>query len=380
MYQNKINTALSDVDWDDIMYTLKEEKCVLFIGSGIFQAPGGGNIEDALCKWLDTKNPEHPHIKVHNSDGFYLFKKNRYRRKVVSEMKDFFNRPFPETEILFKKIAQIPFPIISTITFDNVLARTFDDLGLDYQPDFYFRNRKGPEVFEGTSKNRPLIYNLLGNIEEPESIILTHGDFFDYLQSVFQGNSMNGDLRDRLESMERYIFLGLPYEKWYFQLLLRTFSMHSDKLKEIERLALKEFENPNLHKIYTSEFKLDFFPVNPEEFIEELYQQCQNRGMLKSLSKLETEEIRTPDPTESELRNLVASAETETAIKLLKIYLKRRKPRSYNLSNDLIVLSNRFHLLEQRERQGTIDYRDYSVESNQIIKQLLLLISEAQKL
>lgn len=50
---------------------------------------------------------------------------------------------------------------------------------------------------------------------------------------------MNSDLKDALERAERYIFLGLPYEKWYFQMVLRILSLHSDKLKEVERLALR---------------------------------------------------------------------------------------------------------------------------------------------
>lgn len=372
--------SLDQVDWDDILETMEEQKCVLFLGNGAFQSPGGGNMEEALKGFLDAENPEHPHIQLYNPDGFFLFKKNRYKRKVIAEMKRFYSQSFPETEEQFSRIAQMPFSMIFTLTPDNILARTFDETGFDYQPDFYFRNRKAADKFEAPSLRKPLIYNLMGNIEEPESLVLTHGDFFDYLESVFQSKSMSEELKESLESMERYIFLGLPYEKWYFQMLLRVLSLHSDKLKEVERLAMKEFEDPNLHKIYTEEFKIEFFPASTETFITELYKRCEEEELLKPLPTLDPAEANLPDPTPDSLKEFVADGNTADAMLHLKVFLKRRKPRSAELANNLIVLRNQHNLLYQREMRGTIDPRDLSVENNQIVERLLDLITQSEAL
>jgi hypothetical protein len=383
--KKETSTPLSDpfanVDWEDILESLENQKCILFIGSGAFNAPEGGKIEPGLSDWLGSKNPDHPSIQLHNSDGFFLFKNKKSRRRVVQEMKSFYNQSFPETEMLFSRIARIPFPMIYSLSPDNILARTFDVMGLDYQPDFYFHNRKATETFEKSTNHKPLIYNLLGNIEEPNSLVLTHLDFFDYLQSVFKDNSMNEDLKDELEDMEHYIFLGLPYEKWYFQLLLRVLSLHSDKLKEIERLALKEFENSHLTKIYTNEFKIEFHPASTDEFIGELYRQCEAKNLLKTLPKIDPSEFDIPDPTQEKLTQLIGEAKSAKAIKLLKIYLDRRKTKSHNqLGNTLVVLRNRFNLLQQRERRGTIDSRDFTVENNQITEEILILITKSYQL
>jgi len=374
------SNSLDSVDWEDILETMEEQKCVLFLGSGAFQAPGGENLEVALSTWLDTDNIDHPHIQIYNSDGFFLFKKNRYKRKVIAEMKRFYSQSFPETEALFSKISQMPFSMIITLTPDNILARTFDVMGLEYQPDFYFRNRKASDTFENPTKKKPLIYNLMGNIEEPESLVLTHGDFFDYLESVFKGMSMNDELKDSLENMERYIFLGLPYEKWYFQMLLRVLSLHSDKLKEVERLALDEFEDPNLHKIYAEEFKIEFFPASTNEFIDELFTRCEKEGLLKTLPKADPAEASISDPSPETIKELVGEAKTAKAMLHLKVFLKNRKPQSAELANNLVVLRNQHNLLRQREMKGTIDNRDLSVENNQIVERLLQIIGQAQTL
>lgn len=144
-----------NVDWEDVLDTLEEQKCVLFLGNGAYQAPGGGQIETALTNWLDARNPDHPLIRLYNPDGFFLFKKNRYKRKVIARIKEFYNQSFPETEQQFCRLAQLPFNMIFSLTPDNILARTFDTHGFEYHSDFYFRHRKAADKFEKPSKQKP---------------------------------------------------------------------------------------------------------------------------------------------------------------------------------------------------------------------------------
>ena len=376
-----LHTATTDQDWDEIIDSLEAEKCVLFLGSGVYQAPGGDSLETALAKWLETEQTQHPSIQVYNDDGFFLFRNARsHKRKVTAQIKNFYSQPFPETSARFAQLAQLPFSIIVSLMPDNILARTFDELGLDYQTDFYFRNKPHTGHFEKPTQNKPLIYNLMGNIEEPESLVLTHSDFFDYLESMFLARSMHPDLREELEGAERYIFLGLPYEKWYFQLLLRVMSMHSEKLKDVERLALQEFQNPKLQTLYAEEFKINFFPSNPELFIADLYQASQNAEVLKKLPIPDPALAHLPDLSAAELKALLAKAQTEQTFLQLRVLLDRRKPKSHILANDLLVLHNQFNLLRQRELRGTIDSRDLPVEHNQIVARLIALIDQAEAL
>ncbi len=368
---------LDQVDWADVLDTLQAQKCVLFLGGGAYQL-GAQELDAAIQASLGWPAANHPHIKHYNADGFVLLKKNRYRRHVATGLREFYSQAFPDTELAFAQLARIPFHAIISLTPDNLLARTFDNLGLDYQQDFYFRNRKAPDQYEEPTADRPLIYNLLGNIEEPESLVLTHQDFFDYLNSVFNSSSMHEDLKLTLKSAERFIFLGLPYEKWYFQLLLRVLSLQADELQEIERLALQEFDNENLQKIYAGEFKLDFVPVGIGAFLDRLFRECDRANLIKEV--VEQENVDDQGLNEEQLRELVAEAKTEAAMEQLKLRLKARQPRSNKLYTDLTVLRNRYKLLMQREMRGTIDSRDFSVENAQIVEQLLELINQSATL
>jgi len=374
-------TAHIEQDWEEIIDSLDAEKCVIFLGSSLYQGPEGMNVDQALGRWLELDNPNHPSIHLYNDDGFFLFRsERRHKRKVIEQIKSFYNQAFPETSACFAQLAQIPFNIIISLMPDNILARTFDELGLAYQADLYFRKRPHAQNFEVPTQHKPLIYNLLGNIEEPESLVLTHNDFFDYMESVFIAKSMHPSLKEELEKAERYIFLGLPYEKWYFQFLLRVLSMHSEKLKDVERMAVEEFQNPKLYKLYTEEFKINFVASHPERFIQELHRACADAGVLKKLPTPDPKLANLPDLSPQELKELLAKAETESVFQHLKVFLERRKPKSHTLANDLIVLRNQYNLLNKREIMGTIDSRDLSVEQNQVAERLNELIDQAGEL
>jgi len=374
------NTSRTEVDWEDLLDTLRAGKCLLFLGQGAFQLEGGHPLERAIADYLEADKPDHKYIRLYNADGFFIFRKNRYRRKLAAQLKDFYHQPFPKTEQLFSKIAQLPFPIICSLTPDNILARTFDAQGYDYASDFYFPNRPATPYHDPPSTDRPLIYNLLGNIEEQESILLTHSDFFSYLESVFKGNSMNPSLREEIEQAEHMLFLGLPYEKWYFQLLLRVLSINSDPLREIERTGLEEFSNQQLRTLYKEEFKIDFVPQGVEDFVDKLHERCREAGLLKQATALDESEEELRDLSLSGFQSLIEDAKTLLAMKYLKAYLQRRKPRSQQLLDSLLVLRNQYNLLRQREQRMTISMQDLTIENNQIVERLLQLINQAQEL
>lgn len=53
---NTTTNPLANVAWDDVLETLEAQRCELFLGSGVYEAPGGGDMEKALCDWLDVDN------------------------------------------------------------------------------------------------------------------------------------------------------------------------------------------------------------------------------------------------------------------------------------------------------------------------------------
>ena len=368
----------SDIDWDDIIDTLGAEKCVLFLGSSAYSAPEEGAFDEALRNFIKETGAEtHPYLSVFHDDGFLQFKAQNRRRhldKVITDMKSFFQEAASENEERFSKIARIPFSIIMTLLPDNILSQVFDQQGFDYQHGVYVKKRPPAEDFETPSAAKPLIYNMMGNVEEPESLVLTHGHFFDYMESIIQARSMHPKLKELLRKSEHFIFLGLPYEQWYFQLLLRMLSMHLPEFNEIKRLALKRFEDPRLNILYHKEFKIEFVPDRIDHFLDSLYSRCETEGILKSENPGYSFDRDKPFMPYDEIRELT-TRNLRAAMDELKHILFAKKPKSIPSLDELITIKNRYTRFKQREGMGVLDSRDAQVEYNNIVKDFVGLLT-----
>ena len=363
-------------DWEVVLDALEDQKCVLFLGPQLYTAPGGGVMEEALAEALDAQDPDNPFIRnYYEEDGFFLFREARFRRRVVRQIRQFYEQPFPESQELLEKVARIPFHLIFLMTPDNLLLDTLRRGGYPFQHDFYFRNQPAKDYVFPTRDN-PLIYHMLGCLEEDESLVLTHNDLFDYLHSVFNSNSMHQELKTELADAYNYLFLGLPFEKWYLQLLLRVLSLHTDKLKSLERFASRP-EAPTEKGLFEEQFNIEFVPDQAPAFIEELYRQCEGRGLLRPLP--EQSGHGTVEAAFAKIQKWIARADIQKAMEELKGLLEPYRPRSEELLRELLLLMSSYQNLEKQSQLG-IDGPEAGKEKNRIIYALLNLMDEAKKL
>lgn len=363
-------------DWEVVLDALEEQKCVLFLGLQAYAAPGRGSVEDALAEALDAGNPNHPFIRnYYEDDGFFLFREPRFRRRVVRQIRQFYEQPFPGSQEMLEQAARIPFHLVFLLTPDKLLLNAFRQLGYPCHHDFYFRNQPARDYVFPT-KDKPLIYHMLGCIEEDESLVLTHNDLFDYLQSIFSGNSMARELKTELSEAYNYLFLGLPFEKWYLQLLLRVLSLHTDKLKSLERFASQPEPEAEQH-LFEEQFNIEFVPGRAQAFIEELYRRCGERGLLRSPP--ETGAADASGETLAKVQHLITRAEIREAMEVFKGLLEEFHPRSEALSRELLLLMSSYRSLEKESQLG-IEGPEAGKEKNRIIYALLNLMDEAREL
>jgi len=369
--------SIDDINWDYVLDSLKAQKCVLFLGVNAFKTEEGNDLETEMLKWLTGRDPNKEEIRHINQDGFLILKKKLYKRRVVEKIREFYNQSFPKVEEQLAKVARMPFSLIVTLTYDNLLQRVFESMSLEYKVDFYVKNKNAPLEFVPPSKDSPLIYNIMGNIEDPESLVLTHEDFFNYLESVFVAKSMHPELKNIIFGAERFIFLGLPYERWYFQMLLRTMKLHDKSLEEIERTEFSELYDPAVEVVY-EEFRINFIPSGAEGFINKLYDHCSSAGMLKTI--VNTDDISAlPLLSLDEIKDLLGDARIFETMDYLRRYI-REKGAVNSLGRELLLLRCKYNLLKNREFRGTIDNRDLKVEEAQVLEALLNLIIKAGEL
>lgn len=134
-----------------------------------------------------------------------------------------------ETET-YRVLASLPLPIYITTHPGNLLGNALRAAGrepvieicrwseeltglssiYDREPDY----RPTPQ--------RPLVYHLFGRLNEPESVVLTEDDYFDYLIGVTSNNDLIPPVVRRALTDTALLFLGFNLDEWDFRVLFRS--------------------------------------------------------------------------------------------------------------------------------------------------------------
>lgn len=366
---NHTDGALS-IDWDFTLDTIREGKCILFLGPELYTTKDGKKLEEAMLAFLQYPNNEDI-LNYYKEEDLFLFKSKGAQTKTYYKLKNFFQQSFPEAEKILEKIAQIPFQFIISVTPDHKLNKVYDRMNYKNKSDFYWRNHSSTTKVKLPSKDSPLVYNLFGTTELQESMVLTHNDLFDFFHSIFGERSMPKELKHVIQKAHNLIFLGIPFRKWYLQLLLRILSLHNDS--EFMRYAANQSLDEDMASLCRQQFSIKFLPEKVSEFIDELYIRCEKVGMLKEVSAGST------SISESVLQ-LVAYDKIDEALNQIKEFLENLGEYGIDLLDDIILLINRHKRLNKRIMQGIIGFDEAELESNKVRKSLLDLVSEVKAL
>ncbi|MEO1261930.1 MAG: SIR2 family protein [Bacteroidota bacterium] len=354
-----------DANWDFIVDKIDEEQCVLVLGPEIYKNPDGQLLSTEMVKYLDIEN--NPNItKYYPSEDLFLFDEAGGKTLACHQIKTFYQKE-PPTELLLK-LAKIPFNIIITVTQDLILPKAFDKLSIPYQFDFYQRHQE-PKSIKTPSKSQPLIYNLLGSIKDEESMVLSHNDMFEYIKSTLSANRMPDKLKLGLQKTRNLILLGLPLDKWYFQLVLRFLDVRSNNLA-MKRYAANQKLEDKVYTFYTEQFKMNFVSDDFSDFVDNIYSRCEAKGILRESGDNSGGSVL------DRIKNFVADAELETAIDMLKEFLEDADEGLYD---EIVGLGGKFRRLQRKTRMGTINSEEESVAMAKITESLLELVNEAKE-
>jgi hypothetical protein len=130
----------------------------------------------------------------------------------------------------YRVLAELPFTVYITANFTNLLTEALFAAGkkpvseicrwneyIETLPSIYDEEPDYLPTIE-----RPLVYHLFGHIAEPDSLVVTEDDYFDYLI----GFSANDDLVpapvNEALSDNGMLFLGFQPDDWDFRILFRS--------------------------------------------------------------------------------------------------------------------------------------------------------------
>ncbi|GEM_PF-3977828 len=223
-----------ELNWDILLHELDTGKCVLCIGPDVFSYGEDQRLEQRLADQL-RRNSQVLGIRVYD-DGWFHYLPQRDEVATWFGIKAFYETQLSaEADPIFLDITVLPFHLMLNFSPDYRLRDAFKSVGKPFEFDCLYKN---PELAQSRSdesylpsKAKPLIFNMLGEIEDKDSLVMTYDDLFDYMAAIFEKKRMPHHVKLKIQQATHFIFLGMPLDKWYFHLFMRVLDMHKDTSK-----------------------------------------------------------------------------------------------------------------------------------------------------
>lgn len=189
-------------------------------------------LENKLADTLRQKQKS-DNLGIHvYEDGWFHYLKERDELATWFIIKQFYETKLPtDADALFQNIAALPFHLILNFTPDYRLREAFVSSGKPFEFDCLNKTENCKKADFEPTHAKPLLFNMLGEIREKESLIMTYDDLFGYMEAIFDKKRLPKNVKDKLEQATHFIFLGMPLDKWYFHLFMRVLNMHKDTTK-----------------------------------------------------------------------------------------------------------------------------------------------------
>lgn len=132
-----------------------------------------------------------------------------------------------------KVLASLPLPIYITTNYDNLLAEALVEAGrkpevaiCPWSERFYEESIYDREPDYRPTVDRPLVYHLFGHLKNPESMVLTEDDYYEFLIGFTTAKKRTPAiipaLITRAMTDANLLVLGFQLDDWAFRALFRT--------------------------------------------------------------------------------------------------------------------------------------------------------------
>ncbi len=261
-YEKGIRDPKGFEKWPAMLRNIRKGQCTPILGPGLLE-PLLGSTRDIAQSWAEQYHyPLAPHeredlpqvaqyLSIKQDKNFprdelgdYLRDEVRRRhtqdlpehlRNGGASLDDLLNavgarRRAANPADTYTVLAQLPFPIYITTTPDNLLIEALKEAGKQPQIELCPWNdyvEQAGSLAETQpdyrpTPDKPLVYYLLGRLNEPDSIVLTEDDYFDYLIGVTTNKDLIPSAVRRKLADTALLFLGFQLDDWNFRIVYRS--------------------------------------------------------------------------------------------------------------------------------------------------------------
>lgn len=273
--------GLSNRQWGNLLKDIERQRCILLLGPrlalGIDQ-----NSEKPLVELLamhlseELKAEGIPFDSNASQDLSYIAQRfmtiPKIRRiDLEDEALTFYQKFQSQPHELYQLIARLPFHLIVNSNPDDNILKAFRKEGKLNARQLHYNYRRELDVdFPELSESSPLVYNLLGSLSDPESLVLSQENQVDFIRNVVKGNPpIPNQLMRHFDDRKTYLFLGFNLEKWYFRLMLDSLRL-GDKNMTIAPQLDNYPVTPMTQSFYEDRYRFVFVEERIDGFLERL--------------------------------------------------------------------------------------------------------------
>lgn len=195
---------------------------------------------------------------------------------------DFYSGQVADDPSFFDQLAALPFIIYLTTTHDNFLLSALEKNQEKVPQLGYYDAHRGAEsdLAPPTSTN-PILYQLFGKLDKPDSLILSENDLLNFIQNIVASSpglahQVEGVLRDKETT---FLFVGFGFSQWYVRILLHTLLGRDGRDPPSTVLESDQFySHPDSEQsiaYFHNRHSFGFYRYPAREFVAELLQRYQ---------------------------------------------------------------------------------------------------------
>ena len=353
--------GIKSFDWQFILGSLQERTCVVILGNDFYQDQDGATYRDLLLRISDLY--EEDFLYLENEGLFEIPSKGITRIRLERLLKNLSDRL--DAGERYRLLARLNFPLLITLSSDNLLMNTFQQERMPFIHGFFDKTKRQAwkEDFSGTK--RPVLYQLMGSIAHPDSLVLTNEDIFEHLEKLSHPSSLPVSLEAALQKARLFLFIGVNFKNWYVKPILWRLLRKAKGLKMAVGDSNQYDTETALH--FKGTFGINFIDVNSMEFLKELAVRQQELGMENTLDKSAGIE---------NIKALLRDGNTSEALESLLVFLNTIGDEG--LALEARMLSSRINELNSRQFSGTLSGQDFRIKTNQTSQAILDLLNRVK--
>jgi hypothetical protein len=271
--------------WDEIVDSVRHERCVLLLGPGVHSAPPVGSV----YQYPEAQRPPMGRTVAEilaqesgflsafpDEDGRDLARVAEWydlkfgRARLVDTLRRIFARTRPSP--MLQALAALPFTSIITACFDRLFEEALH--GAKKLPEVLVYNPeplKTQDVMVDPSSARPLVYKIYGDIKVPESIVISVPDFIQHALRMSDWGEYRAVPDTILYNIIRFptLVLGLSFRDYHLRFLWKTLGWKRDRLPRV--LAVDPWPDPLFTEAPQLHRDLLFIKQDIWIFVRELY-------------------------------------------------------------------------------------------------------------